>query len=510
MVVVCPVTHPGAAGCRRDAVVPPLPLHLPPHTSACTPPPLQEAKSKNKRSFAFAWITDADASERDRGITMDVGVNHFSTGTKVVTLLDAPGHRDFVPTTITAIAQADVAILVVDVSGCHAASPLPSSPPLPLPLPRTAVLVTCVCPPAPVCACVPSNARLQATEGEYEMSMDGGGQAREHALLARNFGITQLIVAVNKMDGPTVRWRKERFQAIRDHATRALTGMGFKEETITFVPVSGLTGINLVKSTSIMMAEALTREAAAVAGGGSSGGARAFSSGSTGSAGGGLPRAASSASAGAAAAAAASGGGAAAAAKKRLAAGGGAGDDDDYTRVPGGASGGGGGGSAAADKANAAMLEDLGLTADDIAKLRVGSAGSAGTAASASGGAEAEAAAAPASPVHGSGPSSSGLRRVTSSASDDSSVSAGTAGSAVSGGAAGAASSSSGGAPGLLPHQQEALAELMGKDALSSAEIMMLTDWYAGPTLIEALDATRPPARMTDHPLRLCVSEVYR
>ncbi|RYY30924.1 hypothetical protein EON62_06625, partial [archaeon] len=159
----------------------------------------RESKAMGKASFAFAWVMDADATERERGVTIDVGVNHFETDKCSFTLLDAPGHRDFVPNTITAIAQADVAILVID-----------------------------------------------ASPGEYEMSIAGGGQAREHAQLARNFGITQLIVAVNKMDGPLVNWSEGVFNSVVGLVSPILASIGFKKENVTFVPVSGLTGVNLV------------------------------------------------------------------------------------------------------------------------------------------------------------------------------------------------------------------------------------------------------------------------
>jgi len=159
-----------------------------------------ESKKLGKASFAFAWVLDETSEERERGITMDVGHSSFETKTKSVTLLDAPGHRDFIPNMISGAYQADVAVLVVN-----------------------------------------------ATRGEFEAGFDAGGQTREHALLVRSLGVSQLIVAVNKLD--TVDWDQNRFNEIKDKLGKFLRQqVRFSESDVKFVPVSGLTGANLVKA----------------------------------------------------------------------------------------------------------------------------------------------------------------------------------------------------------------------------------------------------------------------
>lgn len=111
-------------------------------------------------------------------------------------MLDAPGHKDFIPNMISGAGQADVALLVVD-----------------------------------------------ATRGEFETGFDFGGQTREHALLVRSLGVTQLAVAINKLD--TVSWSQDRFSEIEKKLKTFLKQAGYKESDVTFVPCSGLTGQNL-------------------------------------------------------------------------------------------------------------------------------------------------------------------------------------------------------------------------------------------------------------------------
>ncbi|CAG4921579.1 unnamed protein product [Colias eurytheme] len=159
----------------------------------------QESKKIGKQSFMYAWVLDETGEERVRGITMDVGKAQFETKTKKVIILDAPGHADFIPNMITGAGQADVALLVVD-----------------------------------------------ATRGEFESGFELGGQTREHALLVRSLGVNQLAVAVNKLD--TTNWSQERFNDIVKKLKAFLKQAGFKDSDVTFVPCSGLTGENLVKT----------------------------------------------------------------------------------------------------------------------------------------------------------------------------------------------------------------------------------------------------------------------
>ncbi|XP_063986384.1 protein HBS1 isoform X2 [Diachasmimorpha longicaudata] len=158
----------------------------------------QESKKIGKQSFAYAWVLDETGEERERGITMDIGYSKFETDTKSVTLLDAPGHKDFIPNMITGATQADVALLVVD-----------------------------------------------ATRGEFETGFESGGQTREHALLLRSLGVSELAVVVNKLD--TVDWSKDRFNEIVDKMSVFLKQAGYKDR-VTFVPCSGLSGENIVVS----------------------------------------------------------------------------------------------------------------------------------------------------------------------------------------------------------------------------------------------------------------------
>ncbi|XP_030641832.1 HBS1-like protein [Chanos chanos] len=162
----------------------------------------QEAKKAGKASFAYAWVLDETGEERERGVTMDVGMTKFETNSKVITLMDAPGHKDFIPNMITGAAQADVAVLVVD-----------------------------------------------ASRGEFEAGFEAGGQTREHGLLVRSLGVTQLAVAINKMD--QVNWQQERYQEIVSKLGHFLKQAGFKDSDVYYIPTSGLSGENLVQRSKV-------------------------------------------------------------------------------------------------------------------------------------------------------------------------------------------------------------------------------------------------------------------
>lgn len=157
----------------------------------------KESKECGKPSFLYAFVLDENEEERMRGVTMEVASGHFETAHRHVTLLDAPGHRDFIPSMISGAAQADVAVLVVD-----------------------------------------------SAVGEFEGGFSDTGQTQEHALLALSLGVKQLLVAVNKLD--VVGWDKARFDSICSVLLQYLKRIGWKQSSVRFVPVSGLQGTNVV------------------------------------------------------------------------------------------------------------------------------------------------------------------------------------------------------------------------------------------------------------------------
>jgi elongation factor 1-alpha len=151
----------------------------------------EEAKAKGKESFVFAWVMDSLKEERDRGITIDVAHQRFDTAKYYFTIVDCPGHRDFVKNMITGASQADAAILV--------------------------------------CA---------AKEGVQS-------QTKEHVFLARTLGINQLIIALNKMD--EVNYDKARYDAVKADLGNLLKMVGYKPDELNFIPTSAFQGDNLAK-----------------------------------------------------------------------------------------------------------------------------------------------------------------------------------------------------------------------------------------------------------------------
>ncbi|EED92085.1 translation elongation factor-1-alpha [Thalassiosira pseudonana CCMP1335] len=158
-----------------------------------------EAKERNRESWFLAFIMDTNEEERAKGITVEVGRATFETEAHRYSILDAPGHKNYVPNMIMGASQADVGILVIS-----------------------------------------------ARKGEFESGFDKGGQTREHALLAKTLGVSYLVVVINKMDEPTVQWKKERFDECVQKLKPFLKGCGFTiKKEVKFMPISGLNGANV-------------------------------------------------------------------------------------------------------------------------------------------------------------------------------------------------------------------------------------------------------------------------
>jgi len=156
----------------------------------------REAKDKGRESWYLSWALDTNPEERDKGKTVEVGRGFFETENKHWTLLDAPGHKGFVPNMISGTSQADLAVLVIS-----------------------------------------------ARKGEFETGFERGGQTREHAMLAKTSGVKYLIVLINKMDDPTVKWEEARFNECKEKLLPYLKKCGFNPKTeIYFMPCSGLQG----------------------------------------------------------------------------------------------------------------------------------------------------------------------------------------------------------------------------------------------------------------------------
>jgi len=160
----------------------------------------KEANEMGKGSFKYAWVLDKLKAERERGITIDIALWKFQTDKFEVTVIDAPGHRDFIKNMITGTSQADCAVLIV-ASGT----------------------------------------------GEFEAGISKNGQTREHALLAYTLGVKQIIVAANKMDSTEPPYSEARFKEIKKEITVYMKKVGYNPKAVAVVPISGFHGDNMLE-----------------------------------------------------------------------------------------------------------------------------------------------------------------------------------------------------------------------------------------------------------------------
>lgn len=165
----------------------------------------KEAADMGKGSFKYAWVLDNLKAERERGITIDIALWKFDTNNFNVTVIDAPGHRDFIKNMITGTSQADCAILVV-----------------------------------------------AAGTGEFEAGYAKDGQTKEHAVLAYTLGVKQLIVAVNKMDSTSPPYSEQRFNEIVENMKDFIKKVGYNPDQVPFVPISGWIGDNMMEKSTTM------------------------------------------------------------------------------------------------------------------------------------------------------------------------------------------------------------------------------------------------------------------
>jgi len=156
-------------------------------------------------SFKYAWVLDQLKDERERGVTIDLAFQKFETPKYFYTLIDAPGHRDFIKNMITGASEADAAVMVVS-----------------------------------------------AKTGEKDTALGPGGQAREHAFLLKTLGVNQLVVAINKMDDQTVKYSETMFNNAKTDVEALLKASGYNTSKIRFIPISGWTGENEVKPSTNM------------------------------------------------------------------------------------------------------------------------------------------------------------------------------------------------------------------------------------------------------------------
>jgi len=165
----------------------------------------KESQESGKGSFKYAWVLDKLKAERERGITIDIALWKFETPKYYVTIIDAPGHRDFIKNMITGTSQADCGVLIV-----------------------------------------------AAGTGEFEAGISKNGQTREHALLAYTLGVKQLIVAVNKMDSTSPAYSADRFNEIQKEVSGFIKKVGYNPAGVAFVPISGWHGDNMLQTSSNM------------------------------------------------------------------------------------------------------------------------------------------------------------------------------------------------------------------------------------------------------------------
>ena len=165
----------------------------------------KEAAETGKASFKYAWVLDKLKAERERGITIDIALWKFQSQTRIFTIIDAPGHRDFIKNMITGTSQADAAVLMI-----------------------------------------------ASDAGGFEAGFSKEGQTREHALLAQTMGVKQMIVAVNKMDDTSVNYAQSRYEEIKSELTTFLKKVGYNVANIPFVPISGWVGDNMIDKSDKM------------------------------------------------------------------------------------------------------------------------------------------------------------------------------------------------------------------------------------------------------------------